>query len=80
MAYIDSTFVDYKYAGVGRDDGMKKGEFSAVFYNTNKLKAVKEGTFWLSETPNKISVGWDASMDRICTYVLLKNLKTKQQF
>lgn len=79
VAYIDSTFVDYKYVGVGRDDGKTKGEYSAIFYNTEKFKVIKKGTFWLSETPNIVSVGWDASMERICTYALFQNKVTHQQ-
>ncbi|MBI9040177.1 endonuclease/exonuclease/phosphatase family protein [Lutibacter sp.] len=78
--YLDSVFVDYKYIGVGRDDGKLKGEFSAIFYNSQKFKVIENNTFWLSETPNKISVGWDASMERICTFGLFQNIKTTQQF
>ena len=80
VKYIDSTFVDFKYVGVGRDDGKTKGEYSAIFYSDKKFKAMKQGTFWLSETPNKVSVGWDASMERICTYALFQNKATGQQF
>ena len=80
LAYIDSTFVDYKYVGVGRDDGYQKGEFSAVFYNAKKLQVLNQGTFWLSKTPNIVSVGWDAAMERICTYALLKDNTTNQKF
>ncbi|MFC5683700.1 endonuclease/exonuclease/phosphatase family protein [Flavobacterium sp. MAHUQ-51] len=78
--YIDTFFTDYKFVGVGRDNGASKGEFSAIFYNSNKFDVLKQGTFWLSETPNKVSVGWDASMERICTYVLLIDKKTKNRF
>ena len=38
------------------------------------------GTFWLSETPEKPSKGWDAALNRICTYVLLKDKKSKKKF
>jgi endonuclease/exonuclease/phosphatase family metal-dependent hydrolase len=34
----------------------------------------------LSETPEIISKGWDAALNRICTYALLKENKTKQIF
>ena len=78
--YIDSTFSNYKFVGIGRDDGKKKGEYCAIFFNNEKFKVIKKSTFWLSQTPAKISVGWDASMERICTYVLLKNKITKQRF
>ncbi|WP_291871432.1 endonuclease/exonuclease/phosphatase family protein [Maribacter sp.] len=80
VKYIDSTFVDYGYVGVGRDDGKERGEYSPIFYNSNLFKVVKNATFWLSESPNEISVGWDASMERICTYALFEDKLTKQQF
>ncbi|MBP8792287.1 MAG: endonuclease/exonuclease/phosphatase family protein [Lutibacter sp.] len=80
VKYLDSVFVDYSYIGIGRDDGKEKGEYSAIFYNSKKLKVIENSTFWLSETPHKISVGWDASMERICTYGLFQNVNTKQQF
>lgn len=80
VQYLDSVFVDYGYIGVGRDDGKTKGEYSAIFYNKEKLQLLKEGTFWLSETPNKISVGWDAAMERICTYGLFENKFSKEKF
>lgn len=78
--YLDSTFPDFKYVGVGRDDGKEKGEYSAIFYNSKKFKVVESNTFWLSATPNEISVGWDASMERICTYALFEDVNSKQQF
>jgi endonuclease/exonuclease/phosphatase family metal-dependent hydrolase len=80
VQYLDSSFVNYDYAGVGRDDGQRKGEYSAIFYNTDKFKIWHQSTFWLSETPDTISVGWDAAMERICTYVLLEDKKSKQKF
>ena len=67
VQYLDSSLVDYKYIGVGRDDGKQKGEYTAIYYNTKKYKLLHSKTYWLSETPNTISVGWDASMERIVT-------------
>lgn len=78
--FLDENLTDYKYVGIGRDDGKNKGEYSAIFYNFNKLTLVDQNTFWLSETPEKISVGWDASMERICTYALFEDKSTKAQF
>ena len=80
VSFLDKNLTDYKYVGIGRDDGKTKGEYSAVFYNFNKLTLVDQNTFWLSETPEKISVGWDASMERICTYALFEDKSTKAQF
>lgn len=80
VKYLDSSFANYKYVGVGRDDGKEKGEYSAVFYNGDKFKVLNHSTFWLSKTPDKISVGWDAAMERICTYTLLEDNISKQKF
>ena len=78
--YLNTALTDYSYVGIGRDDGQEKGEYSAIFYNSKKFKVLKTNTFWLSETPEKVSVGWDASLERICTYALFQNVKTKKQF
>ncbi|WP_317131314.1 endonuclease/exonuclease/phosphatase family protein [Polaribacter sp. IC073] len=80
VRYLDSVFVAYSYIGIGRDDGKTKGEFSAIFYNKEKFNIIKEGTFWLSKTPNEISIGWDAAMERICTYGLFENKNNSEQF
>ncbi|MDN5214037.1 endonuclease/exonuclease/phosphatase family protein [Fulvivirgaceae bacterium BMA12] len=77
--YLNNGLKDHKYVGVGRDDGKKKGEFSALFFNTKIFKVIESSTFWLSPTPDKISVGWDAAMERICTYALFENKKTGQR-
>lgn len=71
---------DYDFVGVGRDDGKNEGEFAALFYDKQKLIILKNGTFWLSETPEKPSKGWDAALNRICSYALFKDKKTGKQF
>lgn len=80
MQYLESTLVGFKYVGVGRDDGDNQGEYSAIFYNVSKFNVIESGTFWLSETPDKVTMGWDAVCNRICTYALFKNKKTKEKF
>ncbi|MFZ4400010.1 MAG: endonuclease/exonuclease/phosphatase family protein [Bacteroidales bacterium] len=79
IVYLDSCLPQYYHAGIGRDDGKTKGEHSAIFYKTNKFELLKTSTFWLSETPDTVSMGWDAVCNRICTYVLLKDKKTQQK-
>ncbi len=80
MNDIKNGLKGYDYIGVGRDDGKQKGEFSAIFYNAEKLKVLKSGTFWLSETPDVPSKGWDAALNRICSYALLKEMKSGKEF
>ncbi|EAR01689.1 hypothetical protein FB2170_14213 [Maribacter sp. HTCC2170] len=80
VKYIDEELPDFSFIGVGRDDGKQKGEYSSIHYNHTKYKVLSSNTFWLSKTPNKISVGWDASMERICTYGLFEELETSNTF
>jgi len=79
VQYLDSTFANYSYVGVGRDDGKNQGEYSAIFYNDKKYKVVQQSTFWLSQTPDKVSRGWDAGHNRVCTYGLFEDKATKQR-
>jgi endonuclease/exonuclease/phosphatase family metal-dependent hydrolase len=58
----------YAYTGVGREDGKEQGEHSAIFYRTDLFELVDHGDFWLSETPDKPSIGWDAVLPRICSW------------
>lgn len=79
VQFLDSVLLDYKVFGAGRDGG-QNGEHSSVFYKSSKVELIQSGTFWLSETPDQVSKGWDAALNRICTYGLFKNKKTKQLF
>jgi len=80
MKDLEAGLPDYDYVGVGRDDGATKGEFSAIFYKRSELKVLQENTFWLSETPEKVSVGWDAALPRICTYAKFELASSKKRF
>lgn len=76
MDDLAAAFPGFTYEGVGRDDGKRQGEFSAVFYSQDRFKKLDGGTFWLSETPGVCSFGWDAACRRICSWVQLEELKT----
>ncbi|MFM7006483.1 MAG: endonuclease/exonuclease/phosphatase family protein [Flavobacteriales bacterium] len=71
---LQTLLPHYKYVGVGRDDGKTQGEYSPIFYDATKFEALSSGTFWLSPTPQIPSKGWDAALNRICTFVLLKEI------
>ena len=84
--YILSCFdgrrgnISYKSVGVGRDDGKKKGEHMSIFYDSRKIKLLKWGTYWLSETPEKPSRGWDAACYRTATWALMKDKESGKLF
>ena len=80
LQYIDSNFPQYSRVGVGRDDGKEEGEFMAVYYRSDKFKLLKNGDFWLSETPDECSMGWDAACRRIVTWAKLKDKETGKVF
>ncbi|WP_394345639.1 endonuclease/exonuclease/phosphatase family protein [Flavobacterium petrolei] len=76
---ISKALLEYNNVGIGRD-GIGQGESSNIFYKKERFTVKESNTFWLSETPNTISKGWDAALNRVCTYALFKDLKTKQLF
>ncbi len=73
MTAVSNALPEYSYVGVGRDDGANEGEFSPVFYKKDKYEVLESDTFWLSQTPDEVSYGWDAACRRVCTYAKLKN-------
>lgn len=77
---IEKAFPGYEWFGVGRDDGEKAGEFSPIFYNKSKFILYEQGTFWLSETPEVPSKGWDAALNRIVTWGRFQSKVTGKQF
>jgi len=73
-----SEGLGYEYLGVGRDDGAEKGEYTAILFDPKLYKLEDSGTFWLSPTPEKPSKGWDASLNRICSWGKFKGKDGKQ--
>lgn len=80
VKYIDEKCSAYDCIGVGREDGKKEGEFMSIFWNKKTVKMLKWGTFWLAETPEKPSKGWDAACYRTATWALMKDRRTGQKF
>lgn len=78
---INKALPQYARYGAGRDDGKEKGEHSAIFFKKDRFKLLDKGDFWLSETPDKPSLGWDATCcNRIASWVYLQDLDTKKKF
>ena len=72
---------DYRFIGVGRDDGKDAGEHCAIFYRSDRFKVLDQGDFWLSEHPEKPGRGWDGTCcNRICTWGNFEDLKNHKQF
>lgn len=72
---------DYRFIGVGRDDGKDAGEHCAIFYRSDRFKVLDQGDFWLSEHPEKPGRGWDGTCcNRICTWGKFEDLKNHKHF
>lgn len=80
LEYIAETCPWYKFVGVGRDDGKDSGEHMSVVYDNRVLELLDWGTYWLSETPDVPSFGWDAACRRTATWVLFKVRKGGKKF
>ena len=77
---LQNSLAGYAWYGIGRDDGKSKGEHSAIFYKKEKYNVLDSGDFWLSEHPEKPGFGWDARINRICSWLKLKEKKSRQSF
>lgn len=80
VEYISKWAPKYKNLGVGRDDGVRKGEHMSVFYDTTRVQILDGGTYWLSETPDVPSKGWGANHYRTATWTKLRHLPTGKEF
>ena len=81
MMDLSQSLSQYKYVGVGRNDGKTKGEYSAIFYDTIRLKLLGSSTFWLSLKPEVPgSKSWDAAITRIVTWAKFTDARSKRTF
>lgn len=73
--------VEYAHVGRGRDDGKSAGEHSAIFYKRQRFELLRAGDFWLSQTPERPSLGWDATCcHRIVSWAQLLDRRTGRKF
>ena len=77
----------YGFVGTGRNgerpdryEAFLEGAYNAILYNKAKYKLEDSGTFWLSDTPDVASVGWDGRTFSICTWAKLTDLASGEQF
>lgn len=71
---------EYDWYGVSREDGKVKGESTVILYKKKRFKPLTKKTFWLSETPNRVSKGWDAALKRTVTIIKFRDKKLNREF
>ena len=80
LDYFLETNPTYKCVGVGREDGVDEGEHMSIFYNTETIELLDWGTYWLSETPDVPSKGWDAACYRTATWTKMRVKASGKEF
>lgn len=80
LSYLDTECPQYARVGEDRDGGAEGGETVAVFYLRDRFDLIDSGTFWLSETPDRVSRGWDAACNRTVTWVGLRDRMSGRTF
>ncbi len=60
----------------------KSSESTPIFWRRDRFDCLEKGHFWLSDTPDVESRGWDERFNcyRICLWALLKDKKTGTEF
>lgn len=77
--FITANCLQYASFGIGRNDGVE-GERMTVLFNTDIMDFRDGGTWWLSETPDEPSVGWDAKYPRTATWLFLVDRRSDKAF
>ena len=80
VEFLKDNLTAYDYVGVGRDDGQISGEYAAIYYIEDHYEILETNRFWLSETPDIPSLGWDANNIRIVTWAHFKDIGQNRTF
>ena len=77
--YLVDTLKGYDSVIEYRDEAFNS-EGCPIFYNTALYELVDKGSFWLSETPEVMSKSWGAQYNRVCSYVILTDKASGEDF
>lgn len=77
LKFLAENLASYNFIGHGRDGKNTNSEGIPLFYNNSRFELLSKEIFWLSETPEKVSKGWDAAYKRIVVYGVFRNKTTK---
>lgn len=80
LADFNAALPTYDYVGIGREDGVDQGEYSAIFFKKDRFNVMNKGNFMLSETPDIFgSKGWDGACERIASWARLQDKSTGKE-
>lgn len=78
--FLAASLTMYDHVAVGRETGNPVTETNAIYFLRERFQLLRTNTFWLSETPNVCSKGWDGKYPRVATYVLLEDKRTAERY
>ncbi len=78
MEYLSDTYTSFS-KGIGNTAGTS-GTRNAIIFKTARLEKLRSGFFFLSPTPDVVSIGWDAKLKRICLWVKMRDKFTSKEF
>ena len=78
--FLAAALSAYDHVAIGREAGNLVTETNALYYLRDRFELVRTSTFWLSESPNVCSKGWDGKYPRVATYVLLRDRQTLEHY
>ncbi len=74
--FLKQVLPNFGFHGVGREDGIAKGEYVPIMYRKERFKLSDSGHFWLSDTPAIAgSKSWDSSLPRMVSWVELNDMR-----
>lgn len=77
--WIRERFPAYAFHGVGRVDGVRKGEFAPILYRADRYELLEAGHFWISTTPDVPgSKSWNTACERMASWVRLRDRRTTE--
>lgn len=82
---IMNALPTYTYLGVGRNTGTEyrnviNEEQAVILYKTDKFECIRDGYFFLSETPDQVSSLPGSQFNRLVVWACLKDKETKNYF
>lgn len=77
---LDASLPEYNWVGIGREGG-SSGEYTAIFFRSDRYELLEYNYFWLSDTPETVgSKNWGNVISRMATWAKFSDRKTNQSF
>jgi endonuclease/exonuclease/phosphatase family metal-dependent hydrolase len=72
-----SEYDSFQGLGASRRGG---SEFTAIYWKSKRFEPIEKGSFYLSPTPDKESLGWDSTLLRVAAWIKLREVESTESF